>query len=94
MGDFKQFRIVSNGVSTTYSAKDETARTSIGTLQTDLGTAQGNITSLQNAVGTLQTQVGSKIGSTTVSTVWTGTEAQYDLIDPKDPATLYFIEEE
>lgn len=87
MSDFKQFRIISNGQSNTYTAKDEVARTSIGTLQTDLGTAQNNITALQ-------TQVGSKIGSTTVSTVWTGTEAQYDLIDPKDPATLYFIEEE
>ncbi len=33
----------------------------------------------------------NKVGSSTVSTIWTGTQAQYDLIANPDPNTLYII---
>ena len=33
------------------------------------------------------------VESTSVTTIWTGTQAQYDAIQTKDPDTLYLIEE-
>ena len=72
MADFKQFRIVSNGTSNTYSVRDDTARNSI--------------TQIENALS-------GKVGSSSVTTLWVGTQQQYDAIQEKDPATLYFIKE-
>ena len=72
MANFKQFRIVSNGTSNTYSVKDETARNSI--------------TQIENTLS-------GKVGSSSVTTLWVGTQQQYDAIQEKDPATLYFIKE-
>ena len=40
---------------------------------------------------TLQTVINSKVGSTSVATIWTGSQADYDLITTKDPNTLYII---
>ena len=36
----------------------------------------------------------SFVASETVDTIWTGSEADYELIDTPDANTLYFIEEE
>lgn len=33
----------------------------------------------------------TKIGSSTVTTIWTGTQSAYDAIGTKDSATLYII---
>lgn len=35
----------------------------------------------------------TKVASTTVDTIWAGTQAAYDAIATKDPATLYVITE-
>lgn len=34
------------------------------------------------------------LASSDITTIWTGTQAEYDLITPKDVHTLYFIKEE
>ena len=73
MADFKQFKIVSGGTTTTYTAKDETAR---------------------NSITQIESTLSGKVGSASVTTVWVGTQQQYDAIQEKDPATLYFIKEE
>lgn len=40
---------------------------------------------------TLQQLVSNRVGSTSVATIWTGSQADYDLIATKDPNTLYII---
>ena len=39
----------------------------------------------------LKTAMSNRPSSATVTTIWTGTQAAYDAIATKDPATLYFI---
>ena len=39
----------------------------------------------------LKTAMSNRPSSATVTTIWTGTQAAYDAISPKDSATLYFI---
>ena len=39
-----------------------------------------------------RTAVGA-VGSSSITTIWTGTQAAYDAIGTKDPATLYIIQE-
>lgn len=48
----------------------------------------------QKAGGSLPPAGKSFIASSTVNTVWTGTQEQYDQITTPDANTLYFIEEE
>ena len=36
-------------------------------------------------------EITNAVSSTTVSTIWKGTQAQYDAISVKDPYTLYII---
>ncbi len=43
-------------------------------------------------VATLQSALDGKVASTTVSTLWTGTQAQYDAISPKNNRTIYMIQ--
>lgn len=44
-----------------------------------------------DATSDVQTVINSKVGSTSVATIWTGSQADYDLIATKDPNTLYII---
>lgn len=39
----------------------------------------------------ISTAVQNKVSSTSVTTIWRGTQAQYDAITTKDPNTLYFV---
>ena len=39
----------------------------------------------------ITTATANMVSSTTVTNIWRGTQAQYDLIDPKDPNALYII---
>ena len=43
-------------------------------------------------VATLQSTLDGKVASTTVGTLWTGTQAQYDAISPKNNRTIYMIQ--
>ena len=43
-------------------------------------------------VATLQSALDGKVASTTVSALWTGTQAQYDAISPKNNRTIYMIQ--
>lgn len=45
-------------------------------------------------VGSIQDALKSKVSSTSISTIWYGTEAEYEAITTKDPATLYLTKEE
>ena len=46
------------------------------------------VTDFSNAV--LQ-QVTDRPASTTVTSIWTGSQAEYDAVSPKSATTLYFI---
>ena len=39
----------------------------------------------------INTAVQNKVSSSTITTIWTGTQADYDLIDTPDPNTFYVI---
>lgn len=45
-------------------------------------------------VGSIQDALKSKVSSTSISAIWCGTEAEYEAITTKDPATLYLTKEE
>lgn len=45
----------------------------------------------QAKVSGLSTALSGKVGSSTVSTIWTGSQAAYDAITTKDSATLYIV---
>ena len=49
------------------------------------------ILDLDDRVDDVETSLASKVSSSTVSTIWKGTQAQYDAITTKDPATFYII---
>jgi len=42
---------------------------------------------------TLQQTVNEKVASSTVVTIWSGTQQQYDALTVKDANTLYIIKE-
>ena len=39
----------------------------------------------------LKTAMSNRPSSATITNIWSGTQAQYNAISPKDSATLYFI---
>jgi len=45
----------------------------------------------QAKVSGLTTALGGKVGSTTINTIWTGSQTAYDAIGSKDSATLYLV---
>lgn len=46
---------------------------------------------VSDALNDLNGQMASKVSSASVSTIWRGTQAEYNAIATKDPATLYII---
>lgn len=69
-------------------------RASIGNIgpiyaPTNAGTAGEILVSTGNGAPVWSTD--NKVSSTSVSTIWKGTQAEYDAIATKDPATLYII---
>ena len=44
-----------------------------------------------DALNDLNGELANKVSSSSVSTIWKGTQAEYDLIVTKDPATFYII---
>ena len=46
----------------------------------------------EEAIENKEPSGGGGISSDTIETIWYGTQAEYDEIDPKDSATLYLIE--
>ena len=64
-------------------------KNSVDTVNTTLGTVKadtGNIKLNTDTIVTLLTQINSKM-----KTILVVTQAEYDLIDPKDPNTIYLI---
>ena len=46
---------------------------------------------VSDALNDLNGELANKVSSSSVSTIWKGTQAQYDAIVTKDPATFYII---
>lgn len=56
------------------------------------GTLKGGIA--QSKIQGLETALASKVSTSgTVTQIWSGTQAQYNTISPKNPTTLYVITE-
>ncbi len=56
------------------------------------GSLKGNIP--QSKIAGLETALNTKVTSNgTVAQIWSGTQAQYDAISPKNATTLYVITE-
>ena len=68
-------------------------KTTLALTKSDVGLANvDNTSDAAKPISTAtQTALDTKPASTTVDTIWTGTQAAYDGIGTKDPATLYFI---
>lgn len=82
----------SNGSNDSQSVKilDEFySRKGYGTYLKGVGGYTGGSYSGNNK--TLSDVINSKVGSTSVATIWTGSQADYDAIATKDPNTLYII---
>ena len=60
-------------------------------LATTAEATAGTDTSRAVTAAGVKAAIGSRPTSDTVVDIWTGTQAQYDAITTKDPATLYFI---
>lgn len=60
----------------------------------DKATIDAGTTAMTEAIVVLQGIVNGKVGSTSVSTIWKGTQAEYDVLPSYDANTLYLIEEE
>ena len=60
--------------------------------QIDLSEIEGRIEDVERVTSIALNDLNSKkVESATVTTIWKGSQADYDLISPKDPATLYII---
>lgn len=52
-----------------------------------------HINELHDDVDNINTELDSKVGSTSITTIWKGTQAEYDAITTKDNNTFYIITE-
>ena len=68
-----------------------TSVTGVVELATATETSTGTDSARAVTPAGLKTAMSNRPSSATVTTIWTGTQADYDAIATKDPATLYFI---
>ena len=52
--------------------------------------SQADLTSLSNTLGTYTTEVANKVGSSTVTELWVGTQAEFNALTPSG-TTIYYI---
>lgn len=77
--------LVSTGGTPVWSAATFAQQSDVQSLSADVATID---TVVSAAIVELDTK---KVESTSVHTIWKGTQAEYDLIQTKDPATFYII---
>ena len=63
-------------------------------LKTDGENYDAIVNAINGVAGTSSSYTPSQMAGAITALVWEGTQAEYDLIDPKNPTTLYIIVEE